>query len=267
MIRKQSSMETTVVASDDGKHTFEILRKWDDSRRTGIVIELYPTISAEKEGETDNPLPMDLSTMHLMNHVRDFDWGAVRIVNLYSTVFTGKPTTSMLTQDTENVAYIEDILERADSSDMDIVVAWGSSLATHMNTVETKSDILRMMKDRGLQSKVKCIVAGAVGEEPAQGTHPLFLGLHHGRDEWTLETFDIDKALAELDAYIGEKAEKRKEQKKDRMASGVPGSISDKVSEGVKNAAKKKAKGGKPDVPENQEQAGHDGTGKRNAAV
>lgn len=31
MIKKQSSMETTVVASDDGKHTFEILRKWDGS--------------------------------------------------------------------------------------------------------------------------------------------------------------------------------------------------------------------------------------------
>lgn len=96
MIKKQSSMETTVVASDDGKHTFEILRKWDESRRTGIVIELYPTISAEKACE------MDLSTMHLMNHVRDFDWGAVRIVNLYSAVFTGKPTASMLRQDMEN---------------------------------------------------------------------------------------------------------------------------------------------------------------------
>ncbi len=33
MIKKQSSMETTVVVSDDGKHTFEILRKWDDGRR------------------------------------------------------------------------------------------------------------------------------------------------------------------------------------------------------------------------------------------
>ncbi len=160
----------------------------------------------------------------------------------------------MLKQDTENVAYIEDILEGADSEDMDIVVAWGSSLSTHMNTVETKSDLLRMMKDRNLQAKVKCIVAGAVDEESAQGTHPLFLGLHHGRDEWTLETFDIDKALTELDAYIGEKTEKRKEQKKDKKASDVLGSISEKVSESVKKAAKKKAKGGKSDVSENQEQ-------------
>lgn len=237
MIKKQSSMETTVVASDDGKHTFEILRKWDESRRTGIVIELYPTISAEKACE------MDLSTMHLMNHVRDFDWGAVRIVNLYSTVFTGKPTTSMLRQDMENVAYIEGILEGADSAD--IVIAWGSSLSTHMNTVETKSDLLRMMQDKGLKSRVKCIVADAEGEEAAQGTHPLFLGLHHGKDKWMLEAFDIDRALAELDAYIGEKEEKKKEQKKDKKSLGVPGSISGNVVETVKKSAKKKGERGK----------------------
>lgn len=261
MIKKQSTMETTVVASDDGKHTFEILRKWDDSRRTGIVIELYPTISAEKACE------MDLSTMHLMNHVRDFDWGAVRIMNLYSTVFTGKPTTSMLRQDMENVAYIEGILEGADSADTDIVIAWGSSLSTHMNTVETKSDLLRMMRDKGLKSGVKCIVADAEGEEAAQGTHPLFLGLHHGKDKWMLEAFDIDKALAELDAYIGEKEEKKKEQKKDKKSLGVPGSISGKVTESVKKAEKKKAKGGKANVSENQEQAGHDGTAEGTVAV
>lgn len=261
MIKKQSSMETTVIASDDGKHTFEITRKWDEDRRTGVVIELYPTISADKACE------MDLSTMHLMNHVRDFDWGAVRIVNLYSTVFTGKPTTSMLKQDMENVAYIENILDGADSVDMDIVIAWGSSLSTHMNTVETKSDLLRMIKKNGLQSKVKCIVAGTVDEEAAQGTHPLFLGLYHGKDEWTLEAFNIDKALAELDAYIEEKAEKKKEQKKDKKSLGVQGSISEKVSESVKKSARKKAKGGKSDVSENQEQAGHDSTAKRTVAV
>lgn len=124
MIKKQSSLKTTVVALDDGKHTFGISRKWDEDRRTGVIIELYPTISADKACE------MDLSTMHLMNHVRDFDWGEVRIVNLYSTVFIGKPTTSMLGQDMENVAYIENILDGADSVDMDIVITWGSSLST-----------------------------------------------------------------------------------------------------------------------------------------
>ncbi len=65
MIRNQNKIETTVVASDDSRHTYEIHRKWDKDRRTGIVIELYPTISAERAGK------MDLSTMHLMNHVNE----------------------------------------------------------------------------------------------------------------------------------------------------------------------------------------------------
>ncbi len=249
MIRKQGSIETTVVASDDGKQTFEIFKKWDEDRRMGMVIELYPTISAERECE------MDLSTMHLMNHVRDFEWGAVRIVNLYSTVFPGKPTTNMLKQDMENVAYIENILDKADSADMDIVIAWGSSLSTHMNTVETKSDLLQMMKNRGLQSRVKCIVAGAGDEEAAQGTHPLFLGLHHGKDEWNLEVFDIDKALAELDAYIEGRAERKKEQRKEKASAENTGAIAEKITGHVKKAARKKAKEEKSDVSENQEPA------------
>ena len=245
MIRKQGNIETTVVASDDGRQTFEIFKKWDEDRRMGMVIELYPTISAERECE------MDLSTMHLMNHVKDFDWGAVRIVNLYSTVFTGKPTANMLKQDMENVAYIEGILEGVDSVDMDIVIAWGSSLSTHMNTVETKSDLLQMMKNRGLQPRVKCIVADAGDEEAAQGTHPLFLGLHHGKDEWKLESFDMDKALAGLEAYIGEREERKKGQKKEKKSA----EISEKISGQVKKAVRKKAKEEQSDVSENQEQA------------
>ena len=70
-----------------------------------------------------------------------------------------------------------------------------------------------MMRDKGLKSGVKCIVADAEGEEAAQGTHPLFLGLHHGKDKWMLEAFDIDKALAELDAYIGERGKEERAKK------------------------------------------------------
>lgn len=217
MIRNQNKLETTVVASDDSKHTYEIRRKWDENRRTGVVIELYPTISAEKAGE------MDLSTMHLMNHVKDFEWGAVRVVNLYSTVIMGKPSTNMLTQDMKNVAYIEDVLEEAKAEDSDIVIAWGSSLSRHMNTVETKTDLLGMMKDKGLQARVKCIVAGSADEETMQGTHPLFLGLHYGREEWRLKAFDIDKALGELEALLGEKAEKKKVKNKKSESNTTAG--------------------------------------------
>ncbi len=88
MITKKHNLETELVSSEDGIHTYEIRRTWAETGRKGLVIELYPTI--DRCGE------LDLSTMHLMNHVRDFGWGTVRIVNLYSTVFEGKPLTGQI---------------------------------------------------------------------------------------------------------------------------------------------------------------------------
>lgn len=85
MITKKYVLETELVASDDGSQTFEIKREWDKKGKKALVIELYPTISAERLGE------MDLSTMHLMNHVKELEWGCVRIINMYATVYDSKP--------------------------------------------------------------------------------------------------------------------------------------------------------------------------------
>ena len=76
MITKKQNLETELVASEDGRHTYEIRRTWAETGKKGLVFELYPTISSDRCGE------MDLSTMHLMNHVKDFGWSSVRIVQL-----------------------------------------------------------------------------------------------------------------------------------------------------------------------------------------
>ena len=57
MITEKFSMDVLAIGTDDGKQTYEIRRKWSDKGKKGLVIELYPTISASR-CET-----LDLSTM------------------------------------------------------------------------------------------------------------------------------------------------------------------------------------------------------------
>ena len=85
MVTERFQMEVTAVGSDDGTHTYEIQRKWREKGKNSLVVELYPTLTASRCGS------MDVSTMHLINHVQELGWGEVRIVNLYSKVFSEKP--------------------------------------------------------------------------------------------------------------------------------------------------------------------------------
>ena len=201
------------MASDDGMHTYEIARTWAETGRKGIVLELYPTISVDRCGE------LDVSTMHLLNHVKDFGWGTMRIVNLYSTIFGGKPLTGQLFYDKENIAYIEGILESEDIEDYDIVIATGNSLKTHIITIEAKLDIFNILQSKKLEGQVKQIVPENCAEEISLGTHPLFLGLHYGKEKWILADYDIPSAVSALKEYLETKAEKKVEKVKGKKST------------------------------------------------
>lgn len=200
MVKETFIMQTELVASDDGRHTYEVRRSWSKEGGKGLVLELYPTLSAGRCGE------LDLSTMHLLNHVKDFGWGLVRIVNLYSLVCAGKLKTSQLEYDAENVAYMEEILESKDIRDYDIVIATGSSFSSHVRTVEMKADIFQMIVDKGLEQQVKCIVAEPMSGEAKNAAHPLFLGLHYGRHVWKLEPYQLREELKLLKEVIHKEA-------------------------------------------------------------
>lgn len=196
MVTEKFNMEIYAVGSDDGKNTYEIKRKWNDKGKKALVICLYPTISI------DNLCKSDLSTMHLLNHTNEFGWGEMTIVNLYSTVFDEKPLVSQLGEDSSNIAYIEEILEREDITKKDIVIAYGTSLSTHKHTIMLKIDLLSMLLDKGLADNVKCITTENLDTRSEHGTHPLYLGLHFARDKWELKSFPLKNALNELEKAI-----------------------------------------------------------------
>ena len=206
MVKEKTNLETEVVTSEDGQNTYEIRRRWREGRKA-LVIELYPTITRER-GEC-----WDLSTLHLMSHASELGWGEIRIINLYSKVFSSKPVTADLKNDVENIAYIEEILESDDIREYDIVIAWGSSLATHTVTTEAKIDLLTMLKEKGLEGHVKHIVTDCLCTNKQTGTHPLYLGLHFSKDEWKLLNYPLNDVLKELKKVSSEKKPKVKKKK------------------------------------------------------
>lgn len=196
MVKEKFILETEITASEDGQKTFEIKRIWNKTAKKAIVITLYPTLSVDRCGE------FDLSTMHLLNHVGDFLWGSIRILNLYSTVYESKPLVSSLCYDKENISYINSVLSSKDIGEYDIVIATGSSLKSHQNTIQTKIDILTMIIDKGLSNQVLHIIPEYIDTDNMQGIHPLYLGLHHGKEKWSLEAYDINSALEELNSVL-----------------------------------------------------------------
>lgn len=215
MVRENFTLNVEAVGTEDSNRTYEIRRRWSDEGKKSLVIELYPTLSVNECGK------LDLSTMHLLNHVAELGWGEMRIVNLYSTIFDKKPLVSQLTEDSDNLSYIEEILEEADIADYDIVIAWGNSLVSHTMTINAKIDLLNMIKDKGLEKNTKCIVTDTLCTIGSYGVHPLYLGLHYSKDVWDLIDYPINEILSELTKSI--KAEKSKEVKSKK---GVKKSVS-----------------------------------------
>lgn len=203
MITGKMNMNILAVGTDDGKNTYEIRRKWGENGKKGLVIGLYPTIPVE------HCEMLDVSTMHLINHVKDFGWNEMRIVNLYARVITKKPSASELQEN--SLAYIEEILEEEDIKTYDIVVAWGNSLSTHKGTTNAKIDMLSMLKEKGLDKNVKSISVEGASVRSA-GTHPLYLGLHYPRGKWRLTEYPLKESLEEL--LQGVKQDKTESEKK-----------------------------------------------------
>ena len=133
-------------------------------------------------------------------------------MNLYSKVFSEKPTVSQLSEDDNNLSYIEEILEEQDIGGYDIVIAWGNTLISHRQTIQAKTDLLTMIKEKGLAKQVKCIVTNNL---KANGVHPLYLGLRYSKDVWSLQPFPLEKVLNEL-----ESTEKKASAENDEAVSG-----------------------------------------------
>lgn len=194
MLERSGTIRTTITASEDGTHTFEVRKTIEGMEgRTAIVIELYPTLTAEKI------YSMDISTMHLVNHMQEIGWKEVRILNLFSKVCDRKPLASNLIFDSKNLVYFEELLETEETADYDIVIAWGSTLDNNKVAKEMKIEFLKLLKEKGLEGQVKQFSVDDLQTRQQGCPHPLFLGLRHARETWHLENFPLERILSGLE--------------------------------------------------------------------
>lgn len=210
MISDTFTMQTELVASEDMIHTYSVSRKFDNGfDRRILVCELYPTLSLDRISE------FDLSTMHLLNHIRQLgDFSEVQIVNLFSFVCTnGKPTANKLkADDIENQAYLEDVLDEAKDDDTSIVIAWGSTWNQNETVQNLKQMVLNWIAEKGLEENTFHIVCDYLDTEKQCCTHPLYMGLRFSKEEWSLEKLDVQKMLEEMQPK--EKVDEKKQPKK-----------------------------------------------------
>lgn len=206
MEMKRQTMNLLAIGSDDEKHTYEVYRQWNEGDKKAIVIEIYPTLAPSEQC-----IKNDLSSFHLMNHVSELGWDEMRLINLYSKVFSYKPSGQLLKKEDLNLPYIEQVLNEPDIKEIsDIVIAWGTSLQAHKTTNQAKLELLLKLKEKGLEDQVKQIVTEDIGERDNAGIHPLFLGLQHSRSKWLLSPYPLEEEIERLSQLVDKKASAKK---------------------------------------------------------
>ena len=181
--------ETTIIASKDTKHTYEVIKELHNVEgETAVIILMYPTRTKENINSDDSTLN------HLVNHMQEMKLKKVRIINLFSEVVNGKLSAKGLTVDSENMAYIESVLSDKSFQDCKFIIAWGTSMSTSHACQESKREVLQMFKKYCPKGKAFQISTSDERIE-VEFPHPLFLGIRGKKSKWKLEEIKITQSM------------------------------------------------------------------------
>lgn len=207
------TVKTMIMGTD--KQTYEIKRIWDESKPHCLVLELYPTISIH----TCSVGCMDLSTLHLLNHLYELgDYGSLSVCNLFSKICTdGKPSADELYVDEDNLEYISNLLDNV-SEGTTLILAWGNSLVKHKETMKMKARLLGLIKEKGLEEQTKSITCAELENGKNNLFHPLFLGIR-AKEPWQLQDVSVVDLLKEVSP--GKDLSSKPEEKKKRRQKGT----------------------------------------------
>ena len=186
----KSCVETELVCSEDGKNTYEIIKRLKDTDGDiGIIVMLFPTRNGENIDSDDNTIN------HLVSHMKDFSFKEIRIINLFSKVVNSRISSRGLQMDEDNMKFIEDvILADKDLSKHKFIVAWGNSMESSKAVNESKKKIIDMYLKKIPKGKVEQIVCPQ-RQIVSGASHPLFLGIRAKTSKWSLMQFDTKENL------------------------------------------------------------------------
>lgn len=191
-ITHKMTIETELVCSEDGKHTYEVVKRFPDIvGEKAYIILLYPT-------RTRNNMYSDDSTLnHLVSHMNELGLNELRIINLFSNVVNGKMSSRELKPDEDNLKYIEDIMKNKNFADFKFIIAWGTSMATSYACQKAKAEVLCLFKK--YNSKSKLYQLGTNNDNIAVDfAHPLYLGIRAKNSIWELENVKIKQNMLKL---------------------------------------------------------------------
>ncbi len=185
-------IETEIVCSADGKHTYEVIKKLEGVEgEKACLISLYPTRNKNNLSASDSTLN------HLVSHMGSMNLSELRIINLFSTVVEGKLSAKGLQVDVDNIQYIESIMSDKSFAEYKLIIAWGNSMATSFACQRTKAEILNIFKKYHPKAKAFHITTSneTINVDFA---HPLFLGIRANSDKWKLKEIPITPKMLEI---------------------------------------------------------------------
>ncbi|KRF52548.1 hypothetical protein ASG99_12345 [Bacillus sp. Soil768D1] len=158
VLEKKSTVETTVIFSDDKVHRFLLQRKWDNgNKRKATIIMLNPSFADQ--------IKIDLTVMKVGNYLADHEYDSLDIVNLFSYISTD-PENLVRNRDLirgETDSYIMEAIKKSDL----VIIAWGSDQKKY---VTRKREVTRIIQKYA--GNVKCIK----DSQGRKGRHPSRLG-------------------------------------------------------------------------------------------
>lgn len=181
----KSIVETEIVTSDDGMHTYELVKRLVGCEgECGYLISLYPTRTAENISSNDSTLN------HLVSHMQELGFNELHIVNLFSKTVTSQRG---LTIDEENMQYIEKLMNSKEFSNSKFVIAWGNSMQNSKAVGESKVRILNMFLKFCTKNKLYQLTTIDRKIDSTIAPHPLYIGIRANDATWGLQEFKIKK--------------------------------------------------------------------------
>lgn len=185
LITKTGTMTTSIVGSDG--RVYEIIRDCSDGNctdeETAVIITLYPT--------TDDVGQLDLSTLHILNHMKELGIKKIIFLYLFSKVCSARLSTRGLVEDEDNLAMVEQVLN--EYSKARVIIGWGTSMSRSVAAVTSKKKVISFLEQR---EDKRLWQLGCDGLDSSENFHPLFLGIRQGKNcKWRLQPYDIPGEL------------------------------------------------------------------------
>ncbi len=188
----KSTIITTLLASEDDSHTYEVRKETGgDKSKVAVVIMLYPSISAATINHCDS------TTQSIVDHMEDIGVGTVRIINLFSKVCSARMSTRSIKLDQENLKYIEGVMKEKASSEFIWIFAWGCSMSACAVANQTKRMIINLMTKYLPEIKPQQFTVDGLDMKNERAIHPLFLKIRYGNTAWELEEYIVPRELME----------------------------------------------------------------------